>query len=72
MPHVAIAMIPGRDKAAKQALGVDPGVVSVSVQDIPAEAWPQFMKQLAGDVLFVKPGTQGASQGNSSQRFCPP
>ena len=49
MPHVAITMIPGRDKEAKLGLakktqkflagelGIAPKFVSVSIQDIPME-----------------------------------
>ena len=68
MPHIAITMIPGRDDQAKQVLaektqafivkelGVDPKFVSVSVQDIPMEAWNKSMEQFPEDIMYVKPG----------------
>lgn len=68
MPHIAITMIPGRDKETKQALaektqafisnelGIDSKFVSVSIQDIPPENWGQNMEQFPEDILFVKPG----------------
>ena len=61
-------MIPGRDNKTKQALalktqaflvqelGIDPKVVSVSIQDIPKENWDKSMKQFPDDIMFVKPG----------------
>lgn len=68
MPHVAITMIPGRDRETKRALaqktqaflvkelGIDPKFVSVSIQDIPLEDWAKSMEQFSEDILFVKPG----------------
>ena len=68
MPHIAITMIPGRDDETKRALaektqafivkelGVDPKFVSVSVQDIPMEAWNKSMEQFPEDIMYVKPG----------------
>ena len=68
MPHVAITMIPGRDRETKRALaqktqaflvkelGIDPKFVSVSIQDVPLEDWAKSMEQFSEDILFVKPG----------------
>ena len=68
MPHVAITMIPGRDRETKHALaqktqaflvkelGIGPKFVSVSIQDIPLEDWAKSMEQFSEDILFVKPG----------------
>ena len=68
MPHVAITMIPGRDRETKRALaqktqaflvkelGIDPKFVSVSIQDIPLEDWAKSMEQFSEDILCVKPG----------------
>lgn len=68
MPHVAITMIPGRDRETKRTLaqktqaflvkelGIDPKFVSVSIQDIPLEDWAKSMEQFSEDILFVKPG----------------
>ena len=68
MPHVAITMIPGRDRETKRALaqktqaflvkelGIDPKFVSVSILDIPLEDWAKSMEQFSEDILFVKPG----------------
>lgn len=61
-------MIPGRDDETKRALaektqafivkelGIDPKFVSVSVQDIPMEAWNKSMEQFPEDIMYVKPG----------------
>lgn len=68
MPHIAITMIPGRDDETKRALaersqafivkelGIDPKFVSVSVQDIPMEAWNKSIEQFPEDIMYVKPG----------------
>lgn len=68
MPHIAITMIPGRDKEVKKALAlkvqellvselkIDPKFVSVSIQDIPMEEWENSMKKFSDDIMFVKPG----------------
>ena len=68
MPHVAITMIPGRDRETKctlaqktqaflvKELGIDPKFVSVSIQDILLEDWAKSMEQFSEDILFVKPG----------------
>lgn len=68
MPHAAITMIPGRDDETKQALalktqaflaqelGIDPGFVSVSIQDIPREDWSRSMERFPDEIMFVKPG----------------
>lgn len=68
MPHIAITMFPGRDATVKMQLaqkvqalfvtelGLDPKVVSVSIEDIPVEDWPRSMEKFSSDILFVKPG----------------
>ena len=68
MPHVAITMIPGRDKEAKLALakkpqeflvgelGIAPKFVSVSIQDIPMEGRQKSMEQFPDAIMYVKPG----------------
>lgn len=67
MPHIAVTMIPGRDEPTKKALaeklqsflaeelGIDKGLVSVSVQDIPAEHWQEEMRKVPKEVMFVPP-----------------
>lgn len=70
MPHIAIAMFPGRTPEQKQQLadkvqalfveelGINKQIISVSVKDIAPENWPESMKQFPDDILFVKPGGQ--------------
>lgn len=65
MPHIAITMIPGRDRETKKAfalkvqefvceeLKLEPEFVSVSIEDIPKEAWNEHMKNFSKDVLFT-------------------
>lgn len=38
-----------------EELEVDSKLVSVSVQDIPMEAWVDSMNQFSDDIMFVKP-----------------
>lgn len=68
MPHVAITMLPGRDEETKRKLaqrtqaflqkelGIEPRFISVSIQDIPPEAWAKSMEQFPDESLYVKPG----------------
>lgn len=70
MPHIAITMIPGRQEREKRALakkvrtavinelGVDPKVVSVSVEDIPKEDWIKSMEPFSDEVMFVQPNIE--------------
>lgn len=74
MPHIAITMIPGRDDETKRALalktqaflvgelGIDPKLISVSIQDILKEEWSASMKQFPDEIMFVKPGVSGGSR----------
>lgn len=67
MPHIAVTMIPGRDSATKKKLAeklhrflanelaIDPGVVSVSIQDIPMQDWSESMKKFSEDIMFIPP-----------------
>ena len=70
MPHIAITMYPGRDDKSKKdlaielkktmvaALGVDPKVVSVSVQDVPPEKWQDNVASIPEDAMFIAPGEE--------------
>ena len=70
MPHIAVTMFPGRDRAAKEALakklqatlvealGVSETVVSVSVQDIEKEDWAESMKKIPQSAMLIGPGTR--------------
>lgn len=67
MPHIAVTMLPGRDRATKQALaeklrdtlidtlGVDEKFVSVSVEDVEMKDWEHSMKRFPEEVIFVNP-----------------
>lgn len=67
MPHVAITMIPGRTpeqkkKLAKQIqdlliteLQVDGKFVSVSVEDISMEKWPESMEKFPKSIMYIDP-----------------
>lgn len=60
MPHVDITMIPGRNDAEKQdiarkvqeflagELGIEERFVSVSIEDVPLEAWNAHMEGMKG------------------------
>ena len=65
MPHIAITMIPGRDREAKQRLALkvqeficgelnlDSAFVSVSVEDVPKDAWAEHMKNFSEDIIYT-------------------
>ena len=66
MPHIAIAMIPGRDEATKQRLaermkntlidelGVPENWVSVSLHEIERENWQRAMEQIEDEALLIR------------------
>jgi len=68
MPHIAITMIPGRNREEKAALAkkvqmflveelnLDAKYVSVSIEDIPKEHWNDSMNTIPAEIMFVKPG----------------
>lgn len=67
MPHIAITMIPGRDKEQKQKLArtiqnivkeelkIPEKFISVSIEDIPLEHWEQSMEQFSEEIMYIKP-----------------
>ncbi len=64
MPHIAISMYPGRSRKEKAALAEkvrtlvseelkkDPKVVTVSVHDVPAEKWQEYLDAIPGEERF--------------------
>lgn len=66
MPHIAITMIPGRDKETKiklaektqnffaEELKIDKKFVSVSIEDIPMEKWKESMEKFSDDIMYIK------------------
>ncbi|WP_243125641.1 MULTISPECIES: tautomerase family protein [unclassified Clostridium] len=66
MPHIAIAMIPGRDEATKQRLaermksalidelGVPENWVSVSLHEIARENWQDVMEQIGDEAMLIR------------------
>ena len=71
MPHITIKMYPGRSEALKQklceelvqstvkALSVPEGAVSVSIEEVPKEAWGEMVVKPdmldKPEELYVKP-----------------
>lgn len=67
MPHIAVTMIPGRDRKTKQilaeklcntlieTLGVESKFVSVSVEDIEMEKWESAMQRIPQDTMIINP-----------------
>lgn len=65
MPHIAITMIPGRDQEAKKVLALkvqeficgelnlSREFVSVSIEDVPKEAWTEHIKKFPGDIIYT-------------------
>lgn len=70
MPHIAIAMIPGRDEATKQRLaermrsvlidelGVPENWVSVSLHEIARENWQDVMEQTGDEAMLIRANIQ--------------
>ena len=70
MPHIAIAMIPGRDEATKQRLaermnsalidelGVPENWVSVSLHEIAQESWQDVMEQIGDEAMLIRANIQ--------------
>ena len=67
MPHIAITMLPGRDKAVKaklaltvreavsKELGIGAEYVSVSVEDVAKEDWDEnFKKKIDKKTIFIE------------------
>lgn len=66
MPHVAIAMIPGRDKETKKVLAkkvqnflseelcLDKKYITVSIEDIQKENWNSYMEGFPDNIMFAK------------------
>ncbi|MBC5648362.1 tautomerase family protein [Christensenella tenuis] len=75
MPHITVAMFPGRDAAAKtnlalavretvsKELGIGPEYVSVSVEDIEPERWEEAMRRIPAGTVFVEPGAPKNADG---------
>lgn len=67
MPHIAVTMIPGRDRKTKQilaeklcntlieTLGVESKFVSVSVEDIEMKKWESAMRRIPQDTMIINP-----------------
>lgn len=67
MPHIAITMLPGRNRETKQALaeklrdtmievlGVDPKFISVSIEDIEMKDWEKSMERIKDETIVINP-----------------
>ena len=67
MPHIAVTMLPGRDRETKQklaenlcntlieTLGVDAKFVSVSVEDVEMKEWENSMRRIPAETIIVNP-----------------
>lgn len=67
MPHIAVSMLPGRNREVKQelaerlrdtlmeALGVDEKFVSVSVEDVELKDWDDSMKRFPEENILINP-----------------
>ena len=75
MPHIAITMLPGRDKAVKaklaltvreavsKELGIGAEYVSVSVEDVEKERWEESMRKIPAGTVFVELGAPKGPDG---------
>ena len=48
MPHIAVTMLPGRDR-------VDAKFVSVSVEDVEMKEWENSMRRIPAETIIVNP-----------------
>ncbi len=67
MPHVDIAMFPGRNNEIKtdlakkiqkflaKELAIDENVVSVSIEDVSKENWNTHIKKYSDKTIFISP-----------------
>lgn len=67
MPHIAVTMLPGRDRETKRVLaeklchtlietfGVDARFVSVSVEDVEMKEWENSMKRIPVETIIINP-----------------
>lgn len=67
MPHIAVTMLPGRDRETKRILAenlcntliktlrVDPQFVSVSVEDIEMKEWESSMQRIPENLMIINP-----------------
>lgn len=67
MPHIAVSMLPGRNREVKQelaerlrdtlmeALGVDEKFISVSVEDVELNDWDDSMKRFPKENILINP-----------------
>ena len=65
MPHIAITMIPGRDRETKRELALKiqaficgelnlkSEFVSVSIEDVPKEDWAKHMTNFPEDIIYT-------------------
>lgn len=70
MPHIAIAMFPGRDEKTKQKLAqvmrnalcdelkINKQVISVSIEDIAKDKWENSMNRIPEDAMFIHLGEE--------------
>lgn len=70
MPHIAVTMLPGRDREIKQilaeklcntlieTLGVDAKFVSVSVEDVKMKDWDNSMQRIREETIIINPNKQ--------------
>lgn len=67
MPHIAVTMLPGRNRETKQilaeklcntlidTLGVDAKFVSVSIEDVEMKEWDNSMKRIPAETIIINP-----------------
>lgn len=67
MPHIAVTMLPGRNRETKQnlaeklcktlieTLGVEAKFVSVSVEDVEMKEWDNSMKRIPAETIIINP-----------------
>ncbi|WP_349768219.1 tautomerase family protein [Phocaeicola vulgatus] len=67
MPHIAVTMLPGRNRETKQilaeklcntlidTLGVDAKFVSVSIEDVEMKDWDNSMKRIPAETIIINP-----------------
>lgn len=65
MPHIAVTLLPGRDRDVKrvlaeklrdaliEVLGVEPKFISVSIEDVEMKNWKSSMERIPEEYMII-------------------
>ena len=79
MPHVTVQVVPGHSEEEKRRLAealhlavqrelhTEGKWVSVSIQEVPSEQWPSFIRAVPGSSFYVPPAYLEEEQKEDTQ-----